>query len=166
MGAHMPGVRCEDCLRGLPSDVEHSMRTGQARKHMYDPGQHVVVDAEPIATVVVPVRTVSELNRHEHWRYRQKRAKSQREVTEMAMIVKPWSRGVWQGLLPLHIHLTRLAPGKLDSDNLAGSQKHVRDAVAKFLGIDDGDESKATWSYAQERQKTYAVRIEFYRRQK
>jgi hypothetical protein len=41
--------------------------------------------------------------------------------------------------LPVDVHLTRYASRALDSDNLVGSMKHVRDAVAHWLGIDDGD---------------------------
>lgn len=39
---------------------------------------------------------------------------------------------------PLIVTMTRVAPSAgLDSDNAVGSMKHVRDAVAKVLGIDD-----------------------------
>jgi hypothetical protein len=37
----------------------------------------------------------------------------------------------------------------LDPDNLANSFKAVQDAVAKRLGIDDGDQSKVRWVYEQ-----------------
>ena len=119
--------------------------------------------AEPIATVLVPVRTVSEANSHEHWRYRQKRAKDQHWHVRVALVAgnAPWN---WDERRPFHIHLTRLATRKLDTDNLAGSLKHVRDAVAKFLGVDDGDEQKVTWSVGQEKAKGYSVRVEFYPR--
>lgn len=33
-----------------------------------------------------------------------------------------------------------------------------RDGIADALGVDDGDESKVTWSYAQER-GDYGVRV-------
>ena len=51
--------------------------------------------------------------------------------------------------LGLRIKLTRLAPRKLDSDNLAGSMKAVRDGIAEALEINDGDESAAVWEYGQ-----------------
>lgn len=132
--------------------------------------RHSGVDETPIATVVVPVKTVSEANRatHEHWRVRHKRSLAQKSVTTLAMMAdnqtgshaRPLS---W--MLPLHIHMTRLAPRRIrDSDNAAGSCKYVRDAVAKFLGVDDGDETKVTWSNWQEPSKTYGVRVEFFRR--
>jgi len=134
-------------LAGCPyGDADYCLEYHQTRTH--------------VATVVVPVRTVSELNRHEHWRLRQKRAKVQHEVVGWACVDNGF-KIPFEGV-PVHVHLTRLASRKLDTDNLAGSLKHVRDAVAKYMGCDDGDESKITWSVGQEPQKGYAVRIEFY----
>jgi hypothetical protein len=61
------------------------------------------------------------------------------------------------------VTLTRIGPRDLDSDNLAGSAKAVRDAVARWLGVDDGPRAPVEWRYAQERPakgaKRYAVRI-------
>lgn len=117
-----------------------------------------------LASLTVPIRTVSEANlaSSEHWRYRWKRGKAQKTAVEWAMLVM-----VQQFKLelapPYHIHLTRLAPGKLDSDNLTGSAKHVRDGIARFLAVDDGDEKMVVWSYSQERAKDYGLRIEIYR---
>lgn len=99
----------------------------------------------------IPVRTVSEANAHEHWRPRQKRAKQQRGVALMyAHDLPP---------LPAIVMMTRLAPNELDSDNLAGSMKHVRDGIADAYEVDDGDK-RYDWRYAQEKSKEYGVRIE------
>jgi hypothetical protein len=49
---------------------------------------------------------------------------------------------------------------KMDSDNLVGSLKHVRDAVAEWIGVDDGS---AWWAWewpAWEPGKPFGVRIE------
>lgn len=122
-------------------------------------------------SVTIPLRTVSEANRHEHWRARQKRAKGQRTVAEL--VVRAQGRIVTKGfglfftdiiVKPLTVTITRLSPRQLDSDNLASSQKHVRDGVADALGIDDRD-PRVTWLYAQEKAKTYGVRIEIRRRE-
>lgn len=124
--------------------------------------------------VTIPIRTVSEANRHEHWRARQKRAKGQRDAAGLFVLsesqrvlrkhstwlLMPHGATYW----PLEVTLTRIAPRALDDDNLASSQKHVRDGVADALGIDDRD-PRVTWSYAQERAKGYAVRIEIRRRE-
>ena len=52
--------------------------------------------------------------------------------------------------LPLIVTVTRVAPGRgLDAhDNLPGACKHVVDAVAKWLGIDDRD-PRVSWRYDQ-----------------
>lgn len=109
-------------------------------------------------TVIIPIRTVSLANQREHWAERASRARYQRSCA--AWLVR-------SGLLGqpptdtsgrLAIELTRLAPRKLDSDNLAGACKSIRDGVADALGIDDGSEL-VTWTYGQEKAKNYAVRV-------
>ena len=63
--------------------------------------------------------------------------------------------------LPCVIRLTRIGCKKLDSDNCAGAFKHVRDAIAREIGIDDGSEL-LRFEYAQEviAKRQYAVRVE------
>lgn len=117
----------------------------------------------PLAVAMVPVRTVSEANSHTHWRLRQKRAQEQRYLGRLA---GPIRLGLRYGAtyLPCHVHLVRLASRKLDSDNLQGALKHVRDGIADWLGVDDGNEEAVTWTYAQETgHRVQAVRVEFYR---
>lgn len=120
---------------------------------------------KPIATITVPVRTVSEANSHQHWRMRQKRAKEQRGTTLLALRTArgmPWAP--WEHRW--RVHLVRLSARKLDTDNLQGALKHVRDGVADWLGVDDGDEKLVTWTYDQEPgHKVMAVRVEFYRKE-
>lgn len=107
-------------------------------------------------TFLIPIRTVSEANAHEHWRARQRRAKAQRlavhaVVGDLFYCVK----------LPCTVTLTRIAPRALDGDNLQGALKAVRDEIAAAIGVDDGDPGY-TWRYAQKRGKPreYAVRVE------
>lgn len=94
---------------------------------------------------VIPVRTVSEANAHQHWRVRQRRAKLQRRQVWLHLF--PLLRGRGK---PVRVRLTRLSPRKLDSDNLAGAFKHVRDEIAGILGFDDRDDA-VTWEYGQDR---------------
>lgn len=50
--------------------------------------------------------------------------------------------------LPVLITITRFGKGSLDShDNLAMSAKHVSDAVAQWLGVDDSDR-RLEWNFA------------------
>lgn len=90
-----------------------------------------------------PARLVSEANEREHWRVRKKRAKAHRAEAKRAL-----GTDIKGPPPPYLITITRIGPKTLDTDNLAGSAKHVRDGVADWLGIDDGD-PRLTWKYAQ-----------------
>lgn len=107
------------------------------------------------AAFTLPLRVVSEANAHEHWRVRQKRAKAQRHAVAWAWV----AAGLPEGRKPVTVRLVRLAPRTLDSDNLAGAFKAVRDEVAYLCGFDDRDPS-VRWEYVQERAKEYGVRCE------
>ena len=63
--------------------------------------------------------------------------------------------------LPLTIVLTRIGPKTLDTDNLAGGFKAVRDGIADWLGVDDGS-SQLDWQYLQRSAGAgvYAVEVE------
>lgn len=61
--------------------------------------------------------------------------------------------------LPVVVRLVRIGPGHLDDDNLAYAFKSIRDGVARAYGRPDHDPG-FTWTYAQERARTYAVRVE------
>ena len=107
--------------------------------------------------VTYPEKIESVLNAREHWARKASRAKRQRTVAWAEL------RGVQ---LPafvssLTVKLTRIAPRKLDDDNLAAGFKATRDGVADWLRVDDGDK-RLRFEYAQERgaPKYYAVRIE------
>jgi len=70
------------------------------------------------------------------------------------------------GLLPCTVHLIRIGR-KLDSDNLQGAFKYIRDAIAELLvpGLATGradDDERITWEYAQEKGKV-GVRIEVFK---
>ena len=104
-----------------------------------------------IVDVTIPgLRTVCELNSHEHWRKRQRRAREQHDIVGCILGPTAARRAIAQA--PLVVTLTRIAPsrGLDEGDNLPSSQKHVRDAVAKVLGIDDRD-PRVRWIYAQSR---------------
>lgn len=113
--------------------------------------------------MAVPVQTVSELNRRDHWSERHRRATQQKELTTLLLrSASGFDRRRF--FSPYRVTLTRIAPGAIkDSDNLASAMKAVRDGVAKFLGVDDADLGACpdvTWVIAQEKQSSYAVRID------
>lgn len=115
---------------------------------------------KPVVEVTVPIKTVSEANTTGAWRTKARRVKGQRCAVMLAMsqfdarLVK----------LPAVVRFTRLSFGELDTDNLASSCKAARDAVAAWLGIDDGDVTRVMYQYAQGMapRKTYALKIEVF----
>jgi hypothetical protein len=93
----------------------------------------------------IPIETKSANNLREHWSARHKRIKDQRAATSYRT-----PREVKQLGPLLLVMLTRRAPRELDSDNLQGALKGVRDQIAAALGVDDRT-SLVRWSYAQEK---------------
>lgn len=115
-----------------------------------------------LAQFVIPIRTVSESNCHEHWRHRQRRAKAQRSA---AFLSTRGHGGISLAKhLPLIVTITRVSPRALDDDNLAMSQKHVRDGIADALGVNDRD-PLVRWMYQQRRgaKGQYAVDVSIMR---
>lgn len=102
--------------------------------------------------VRIPIRTVSGLNVREHWSVRSRRAKVERSAVGWAM------RCTVRLPVPCIVTITREGKGQLDGDNLQGAGKHVRDAVADWLGVNDND-PRVTWQYEQTKAKQYAVLI-------
>ena len=111
--------------------------------------------------IFLPVKTVSEPNLREHWGKHARRARKQREAARTIVRAHILRNKVVPVDSHLTISLTRVAPRALDSDNLAGSFKAVRDGVADALGIDDGS-PLLEWRYCQARglAKEYAVLVE------
>lgn len=109
----------------------------------------------PEIRIKAPIRTVSELNSREHWAARYRRRSKQREALAWLLKSKPKPKP------PADVFLTRIAPRKLDTDNLASAFKALRDQLADWLGIDDGDPC-VKWHYDQRKgePKEYAVLIE------
>lgn len=114
----------------------------------------VRTDSGVLVIVIPGLKLVSEANAHEHWRVRAKRAKSQRATAAMllrSLVGQPPA-------LPLDITITRTSAGCLDSDNLQGSAKHVRDGIADWIGVDDGNPGY-TWRVEQSRGARGAVAV-------
>jgi len=107
--------------------------------------------------IKLPIKTVSEANRREHWATKAKRVKKQREAVRMIMRPLIEERHIFDDE-EIDIELIRHGKRKLDCDNLAGSFKAIRDGIADALGIDDGSERLA-WYYDQEKSKDYSIEI-------
>lgn len=91
------------------------------------------------------IKTVSEANQREHWS-----KKYRRKVEQQGTFSMLWRSYRPKLKLPAIVTFTRHSCSVLDSDNLAGAFKHVRDQLAKELGIDDGSD-KIRFEYKQER---------------
>jgi len=89
------------------------------------------------------IRTKSLTNqRHGHWAARHRQAAAQvSEVTTILMATTDAdTRARLREAGSYVVTMTRIGGQHLDDDNLASAFKSIRDAVAAFLGIDDGGE--------------------------
>lgn len=110
---------------------------------------------------LIPGSVPSVANLREHWRTRH--ARSQRQRGQAGVITMQHVGLTLSADLQAFggvVTLTRVAPRRLDSDNLASACKGLRDGIADALGVDDGDE-RLEWRYAQEKCKRgeQAVRV-------
>lgn len=93
-----------------------------------------------------PIRVISEANCRDHWAVKSRRRQRQQQEMDVLLLNALQGRKVQ---LPCRVKLTRIGARILDSDNLQSAFKAVRDAIARRLGIDDGD-SRIKFDYAQE----------------
>ena len=118
---------------------------------------HVAPVTLPPGAVVVTIdglKLTSEANARGHTKH----GKSNRAAAVRAAVTRAL-KGRALPPLPLRVCVTRVAPRRIDTDNLAGAVKSTRDAVAAVLGVDDGPgETRMVWRESQER-GVYGVRI-------
>lgn len=107
--------------------------------------------------MTLPLRTKSLTNMREHRMARWRRGAKEREA-----VAALWRAGTHPGwrsgcagrqLLPnerASVMIERIAPRRLDSDNLTSALKAVRDEIAAQLGVDDGS-ARVAWLYGQTR---------------
>lgn len=97
------------------------------------------------ALIEVPVKLESEANRRGAWYVHDSRRKKQRAATAaVASTIAAPPQGA-----RCDVTIMRIAPRKLDTDNLASSAKAVRDEIAKWMGVSDGPNGPVTWHYDQ-----------------
>jgi len=100
-----------------------------------------------LAKFFVPVAIESEANRREHWAARYRRSKRQRKAVALLF---PFEARQWlRGYRTVEVLLVRHGSKALDSDNLAGGLKAVRDEVAKQLGEKNDASARYVWRYDQ-----------------
>lgn len=103
-----------------------------------------------ILTATLPIHTVSALNAREHYRARARRVARERQDAGYLLAA------AWRSQLPpafevVRVHFERVGKRLLDSDNLPGSCKAIRDEVACLLEVSDGPETGIEWTYSQKR---------------
>lgn len=100
--------------------------------------------------VDLPLKIVSVANLREHWSRKASRTKAHR----LAACAVP------KADLPCVVTLVRIAPRRLDDDNLSSGFKALRDGIADRLGVKDND-PRVQWRYSQEtgNVKEYACRV-------
>jgi hypothetical protein len=111
--------------------------------------------------VTVPgLKVVSEANTKCHWAERWRRAGEQKAATLVALTgVGRGVRTRLQAARGLKVRFVRVGGKKMDSDNLAGAFKAVRDELARWLGVDDGDDWY-TWEWPAQEHGERCIRIE------
>ena len=109
-----------------------------------------------VGVVNIPLRLGRGLNDRGHFMIKARKIKKEREATAWALV------NVEKPAIPCVVTLTRVCPGGrgLDSDNLQGAFKAVRDQVAQWLGVDDALADQVRYEYAQAR-GPWGVRVEF-----
>ena len=154
----------EELLATLPASVQRRNRAlapvaAVARRAPRKAPQRATapVVALPPGAVVVTIdglKLASEANARGHTKH----GKSNRAAAVRAAVTRAL-QGRALPPLPLRVCVTRVAPRRIDTDNLASACKSARDQVAAVLGIDDGPgETRAVWRESQER-GVYGVRI-------
>lgn len=104
--------------------------------------------------LVIPMRLTNPLNNRQHWRVVSKRGHQQKKIVLLHL------KGSMPPAEPIRVTLTRVGKRKMDTDGLAASFKHVRDAIAMWMWVDDGDEKWVRWEYRQEIGKDYFIIIQ------
>jgi hypothetical protein len=131
-----------------PSDDERPAPASTAA-----PAEEPDASASRLVRVEVPIRVESPNRLHaEHPGSRARRVRRERSAVREALDPFEPPAGPWL------VRLARVAPRRLDDDNAVAAMKGVRDEVASWLRVDDGD-SRVRFVVAQERAATYGVRI-------
>ena len=106
--------------------------------------------------ILLPIKITSPLNGSQgKWWDKKDRVKRERTIVKWGLMPLP------KPPLPVVVTLTRIGVRDLDTDNLAGGFKSVRDEVAAWLGVGDSTRDPITWVYEQQRGERgqYACRI-------
>ena len=123
----------------------------------------ILTPASLSVTIHAPIRIESEMNLREHWASRKRRYDLQEFQLKTVLNQVGFLPSALAELSPHHhgairVEFTRHGKRKLDDDNLQSGFKHVRDVVAAWIGVDDGD-AAWSWNYGQRTGNDYRVTI-------
>lgn len=107
--------------------------------------------------IEIKLKLVNENNDHSHWRNRQRRARAQHHQVALHLAAS----GMKTPELPCLVTITRLSRGTLDDDGAVSSAKFVRDAVARWIGVDDKLRCLVRYEVRQEKANGFGLRIQF-----
>ena len=109
--------------------------------------QEATAEARQEATAVILVckglRLVNGSNTRHHWAVAARRAKYEKRLVGDALA------GIEVPPPPWRVLIVRRGPFALDDDGATTSAKYVRDAIARWAGVDDGD-PRWSWRVTQE----------------
>ena len=99
----------------------------------------------------------SEANIGGKMRAKMARKSAVKDAVRLAMPPR-FPRNCWQW--PVRVKLVRVGGKKLDDDNLDNAFKAVRDTVAEWLEVDDGDHTRVRFTCRQEPGWKAGIRVE------
>lgn len=113
------------------------------------------------AVVTVPgVPVVAEANRRDHWAVRRRRGLVQKAAALKALVaLGPAVRDRFRAAEVVTVRFVRIGGKRLDSDNLVGGFKAIRDQLAKWLLVDDGSD-RLRWEWPAQEAGEKGFRIE------
>lgn len=152
---------------GLPSLRREGAQRAFARSRPAHHGPHPLDAPERKAmkiTFEIQIQTISVANSGHGWHWYRSNKRTKREHDEAWLSTHEATINVsrpFTSCSHVTVLLTRVAPRKLDDDNLRTALKSIRDGVADALGIDDGDD-RITFNYDQGRRgrNEYAVIVD------
>jgi hypothetical protein len=92
--------------------------------------------------------------RDRHWGAKASRVTAEHQLVAAALATVARPEGPRYA-----VTIVREGRALMDTDGLAISAKAIRDAIARWLGVDDGPRGPVTWSYGQHTAKGYGVMV-------
>ena len=114
---------------------------------------HAHRDGPRVTVVAKGLRLALTKNARLHPLAEARARRRERQVIDRALAGVAPPAGPWR------VVIVRVGPRPMDDDNRTASAKGTRDAIAAWLGVDDGDDS-VRWEVRGEVARGYAVRVQ------